>query len=152
MSEFRRRGGWWVAAQVGLLAGFIAALRLRRDLPDAVAVAGWSIAIAGAAMALAGLLTLGPSLTPYPEPLEQGRLVERGIYRLVRHPIYGGIGVAALGFAVGQGSVLAALVALVLVVFFRVKAYGEEQRLLAAYPGYAAYRSRVRRALVPWLL
>lgn len=152
MAEFVRRGGWWVAAQVGLFAAFLASLQLQRDLPNAVAAAGWAMAIGGAAMAVAGLLTLGPNLTPYPEPLEAGRLVERGIYRLVRHPIYGGLAVGALGLAVAQGSILAGLIALVLTGFFRVKAHGEEQRLLAAYPGYAAYRSRVRSALVPWIL
>ena len=78
--------------------------------------------------------------------------MEHGIYRIVRHPIYGGIAVGAVGGGVAAGSAAAALVGVVLFGFFAVKAHREERRLEATYPAYGEYRRRVRAMLVPWLV
>ena len=152
MGSFVARGGLWVAAQVGLLVALVYALRLRLDVPTAVAMVGWVLVAAGAGLGAGGLITLGPNLTPYPEPVHRGQLVERGAYRLVRHPIYGGICIGAAGLAIIRGSLTAAGVVAVMLAFFRYKARSEETRLEAAYPGYAEYRTRVRAMLVPGLL
>lgn len=152
VGDFARRGGWWVAAQVGIFAGYVLAMSRQADVPPAVQGVGWALAIVGAAAALGGLVTLGPNLTPYPEPLTGAELIERGVYRLVRHPIYAGLCVGAAGLALARGSIAALVVALGLLVFFRVKAQGEELRLETAYPGYASYRERVRFMLIPWVL
>lgn len=151
VSEFARRGGWWVVAQVAIFAGFVWSLGLRAEFPAVLRIVGWALAGAGAALAVGGLMALGPSLTPYPEPLPTGRLIGRGPYRLVRHPIYGGLCLGAVGLALGAASVAALGVALGLLGFFRWKAHREEQRLLAAYPDYAAYRTQTPRMLLPWL-
>ncbi len=48
---------------------------------------------------LAGVVSLGSSLTPFPKPSERSTLRGRGAYRLVRHPIYGGLLLVALGWS-----------------------------------------------------
>ncbi len=151
MDGFLARGGAWVAAQIVLFAAFLWALRLTIELPAVVAVLGWLMTAAGVGLTVGGLATLGPNLTPYPEPLTAGSLVERGVYRLVRHPIYGGLCIAAIGLALGRGSPAALAIGIVLLLFFGFKAEGEERRLAAAYPGYTEYQARVRARLVPWL-
>lgn len=151
MSEFARRGGWWVAAQLVLFAAFVLALRVNGDPPAWLGIVGWLVTLLGVALIAGGLLTLGPNLTPYPEPVPTGRLVERGVYRIVRHPIYGGLCIGAVGLAVGRASIPALAVSAVMLVFFRRKARGEERRLAAAYAEYAGYQRRVRAVLIPWL-
>jgi protein-S-isoprenylcysteine O-methyltransferase Ste14 len=41
-------------------------------------------------MVVVGSRHLGPSLTPFPAPLPGASLRQDGLYRVVRHPIYGG--------------------------------------------------------------
>ncbi len=106
----------------------------------------------GAGMILAGLGLLGirDSLTAVPRPVDGGRLVEHGVYRVVRHPIYAGIIAAAVGWALAAASPAALLVAAGMGVFFDLKTRLEEAWLLEAYPAYASYQRRVRK-LIPLL-
>jgi protein-S-isoprenylcysteine O-methyltransferase Ste14 len=93
--------------------------------------------------------TLGSSLTPYPSP--RGKHLERGPYRFVRHPMYGGGVVLAVGVALASSPVALAP-ALALVPFFLFKARYEERLLGEFDPGYREYLSRVRKRFFPGLL
>jgi protein-S-isoprenylcysteine O-methyltransferase Ste14 len=77
------------------------------------------------------------------------RVVMSGPYGLVRHPIYTGILVAALGTALARDSVLGALGFGLMTLGFVLK-YRDEERLLTEHLGdaYRSYRQRVP-ALVP---
>ena len=78
--------------------------------------------------------------------LKQGHtLVRGGPYALVRHPIYAGLIIGALGWALLTNSLAALALAVVLLVFFDIKARREERQLAARFPGYAAYQRRVRK-------
>jgi protein-S-isoprenylcysteine O-methyltransferase Ste14 len=78
-------------------------------------------------------------------PRDHAGLIETGAFRLVRHPIYGGFILAALGWAIVQASIIAATLAAVLAGFFRLKSAREEAWLETRFPGYAAYRRRTPR-------
>jgi protein-S-isoprenylcysteine O-methyltransferase Ste14 len=106
--------------------------------------------LGGALLAARGLLDLGRNLTPVPRPRDDAQLVETGIYALVRHPIYGGIIVAAVGWGALSASPAALLLAGLLAVFFDLKSRREEAWLAAHYTGYLTYVSRTRR-FIPWL-
>jgi protein-S-isoprenylcysteine O-methyltransferase Ste14 len=101
--------------------------------------------VAGFALATAGLLGLGRNLSPLPHPRDDATLVEGGVYGLVRHPIYAGLIMGALGWALLTNSLLALGLAVLLLVFFDVKSRREERALLARFPAYADYRRRVRK-------
>lgn len=146
------RGEGWVVLQ-GLLLAAEAAAGLAGpawDGPARVAstVAGLALAAAGGALAVAGLRDLGEALTPLPHPRADADLVAHGAYRLVRHPIYGGLVLGATGFGLLTASPAALGGAAVLLGFFTLKSMREEAWLVARHPGYAAYR-RGRRRLVP---
>ncbi len=113
-------------------------------------VAGAALIAAGGLLALRGVLDLGDSLTVVPRPRDRARLVERGSYALVRHPIYGGLVVAAVGWGLATASPVAVLAGVVLGAFFDLKSRREEGWLEERYAGYATYRARTRR-LIPWL-
>lgn len=60
--------------------------------------AGVLIGGAGLLLGLAGLGSLGrKNLSPFPHPKRGATLVEDGVYAMVRHPIYGGVSLGALG-------------------------------------------------------
>ena len=117
------RGEWYVVAQVALF---------------------------GAALNVAGVRRLGPNLTPLPYPKDGSVLVEIGPYALVRHPIYSGLIIAALGWALVVHGLLTLAYALVLFAFFDVKSRREERWLCEKFPEYGGYQGRVRK-LLPWL-
>jgi len=80
-----------------------------------------------------------------PEATQGARLVEVGLYKRIRHPIYTGVLLAAFGSALGHGHVLAWGMALVILAFFWTKSRFEESLLRQAYPGYADYMTRTGR-------
>jgi len=106
--------------------------------------------LAGALLAGAGTLSLGRNLTPLPHPKEGARLVETGAYRLVRHPIYGGIVLLAYGWGLCARSWLPLGYATLVFIFLDLKSRREERWLIEKYSGYAGYRKRTRK-LIPFI-
>jgi protein-S-isoprenylcysteine O-methyltransferase Ste14 len=93
---------------------------------------------------------LGRSLTPFPRPVAEGRLVEDGPYRYVRHPVYSGGLVLFIGVALAY-SPLILVPSAAIAVTWSLKVQVEERFLRGAYPGYDAYAARTRYRLVPFV-
>lgn len=83
-----------------------------------------------------------------PRPSDHADLRTGGVYQIVRHPIYGGSMLVALGWSLLSSPVTVAATA-VLVALFEAKARLEETMLVARYPEYERYRRRVRWRFVP---
>jgi protein-S-isoprenylcysteine O-methyltransferase Ste14 len=113
-------------------------------------IAGAALTSFGVGLIAAGILGLRLQLTAFPKPVSNGRLLEGGAFGLVRHPMYGGAVVAALGWGLATASPMALASGLVLLVFFDLKSRREEAWLGERFEGYEAYRKRTRR-LIPWL-
>lgn len=111
---------------------------------------GVLLLVVGLLFAGAGAWPHGSRLTPFACPKTGSILLERGAYKLVRHPIYSGLCCAALGWALLQRGWLTLGCALLLCLLFDRKATLEERWLLQSFPGYSAYRRRVRK-LIPFL-
>lgn len=79
--------------------------------------------------------------------LEQGhRLATRGAFRFLRHPIYMGLNLLALGTAIWIPTAIVWLGAVLMVVGSELRARTEERVLATAFgAAYEAYRSRTRR-------
>ncbi len=151
------RGEWYVVAQMVLFA--LIALGpgwfdVRPDLPDGVRTAaqvtGLFLGGAGLLLALAGLIGLGDNLSPLPHPKDDAHLVQTGAYGVVRHPIYSGLIVGAVGWALIHTSVMTLIYAAVLFIFFDIKSRREERWLAGKFPEYAGYQQRVRK-LIPFI-
>ena len=146
------RGGGWVAGQltIGAIAAALgfAGPRWPASARWPLVLAGVALAILGAAMLLAGGAGLGPSLTPFPRPKDDASLTEHGVYRFVRHPMYAGAILMSLGWSLGTRP-LAVAAGVALAVLFELKSRREEDWLVERYPGYPAYRARVRWRFVP---
>lgn len=148
------RGEGWVAIQ-GLLLVVTAVAGLlgpswTGSIRVATSVTGICLITGGGVLAIRGLRDLRDALTPLPYPRADAELVETGVYRLVRHPIYGGLVLAAVGWGLLMASPAALVAAVVLWGFFELKSRREEAWLEGRFAGYAAYRARTRR-LIPWI-
>lgn len=148
------RGEGWFALQLVLFV-LIAAAGFAGPAwdgpPRIVAAAVGALLVGGGGvLATRGVLDLRENLTVFPRPIEGARLVDTGAYALVRHPIYGGIVTAGIGWGLATASLLALAGAALLAIFFDLKSRREEAWLAEELPGYERYRRRTRR-LLPWL-
>lgn len=151
------RGEGWVAIQALLFAaigiiGVATPGRWTEPIGTMAAAGGWVLIAAGAGLTSAALavLRLGDALTAVPRPRDEARLVDTGPYRLVRHPVYGGIILAAVGWGLVRASLPTIAGAAILFAFFDLKRRREEAWLRDHFAGYAAYAARTRR-MIPWL-
>ena len=134
------------AAQIVLLAVFAAILLWNPGAPlfasPAAAMAGNALGIAGLVVIAMGFLALRGNIQIAPHTKPGAHLVEEGIYRVLRHPIYTGIAACVVGLWLREPTLAAGIAAIVVIGFLGVKRRVEERFLLAAYPGYAPYRER----------
>ncbi len=139
--------------QVILLGLILLAPILSHEMPVGntfFRLAGVLSGLAGLAVGGLSLVHLGSNLTVFPRPLDNGALTQRGVYGLVRHPMYLGVCLTALGWSLFLTSPLATALTIALGLFFDRKASREEIWLQQKYADYAAYRQRVHK-LIPWV-
>jgi protein-S-isoprenylcysteine O-methyltransferase Ste14 len=106
---------------------------------------GYLLIVIGTGWAVWSVRFLGRSISV----IAQARtVVDRGPYRVVRHPLYVGELVSALGVAIVVGTVWALFAWVALCLLEAYRALREEQVLLRALPGYGSYRARTA-ALLP---
>jgi protein-S-isoprenylcysteine O-methyltransferase Ste14 len=103
------------------------------------------LGFAGAMIAVLGVVSLGPALTASPIPREHAPLATRGVYGLIRNPIYTGLMTGGLGLALFGASVWHILAWVALVLLLAIKARWEERMLILAHPDYRGYGARVGR-------
>jgi protein-S-isoprenylcysteine O-methyltransferase Ste14 len=120
------------------------------SLASFLAVLGIILAVLGAVLFVLGALALGRSFTAFPRPKERSEFRQGGIYRSVRHPIYGGVLVVALGWSLAE-SPLALIPTALLAILFDLKARREEAWLVERYPAYDGYRRSTPHRLIPFV-
>jgi protein-S-isoprenylcysteine O-methyltransferase Ste14 len=103
-------------------------------------------------VASAAFLAIGSSFRIQPEPRPGASLVDRGIYRYLRHPMYTAVVLFAATLFLLKGTLLAGATAAAVIVFHFIKAQREEILLLGRYGGYAEYMARTWGIIpgIPW--
>ena len=121
----------------------------RTVLSDSIGVA---ICALGSLLAIWSRRTLGAEWSQDVELKQGHKLVERGPYSVMRHPIYAGHLLLGLGTAIASGRLVAFAGLVSFVVGFWIKLTQEERLLLRSFPDeYPAYKARVK-ALIPFVL
>ena len=154
---FTERGGWWVVGQLALLGLYVLGLLGTDSVSEGVGLGfaqGSGLALMGVALVI-GVWSLGlirRSLSLFPAPTSHARLIRKGPFRLVRHPIYLAVVLGTIGLALAVLNPAVLVVALVFVPFFMAKSGHEEDLLMERFPEYREYRSMVPYRLIPWVL
>ncbi len=144
---FVQRGGLWVLGQGALLCVVAAGGIIYRQQWQSLAptLLGAGLLLIAGGCGLSGAVALGKNLTPFPKPAANSRLVQSGVYALMRHPLYTAVFCGSAGWALVWQSWPALLAALALGPLLDVKARREERWLRQQFPEYAGYERRVRR-------
>lgn len=128
------------------LLNVVAYLPVDDTTSTAALLASSAVVIVGTLFTIWSLATLGRNFGIFPEV--RG-LVTRGPYRLVRHPVYLGEGISALGLLLAKPHPLIVLIFALFVALQYGRTIYEERALRAAFPDdYPAYARRVPR-LIP---
>lgn len=138
----RSRGYFYVAIQFLLIALLLTAPRQPEPygpLSSFLGVLGLAAIGLGALILVTSFFRLGRSLTANPVPKADGVLVTSGLYSRVRHPIYFGLLVLALGVVLDAGWWPQIIIALMLYLLLNIKAQFEENLLQNKYPEYKQY-------------
>jgi protein-S-isoprenylcysteine O-methyltransferase Ste14 len=110
-------------------------------------ILGNTVAVVSVIIIVYSLLSLGRNIGFVPA---QRRVVTRGAYRFVRHPIYTGTFVSLLAFVLRAFSALNVTLAVALVALLMLRGVIEEH-FLRENAGYAAYLKEVRWRWFPGL-
>lgn len=138
--------------KVSALAGTFAALTLAflplADLSPAWRIVSISLGLGGCLLSILALFWLGRSFSVM---ADARRLVTRGPYSIVRHPLYLSEEIATIGIMIGCISTAAvAIVAAHFAIQVR-RMFNEERVLRRAFPEYAAYAAETPM-IVPRLM
>ena len=117
------------------------------ELSNQLYLACTVLAVAGTVFALYSALNLGRSISMMSEAR---RLVSRGPYALVRHPLYLGEGIVLAGLTVQFFSLSAVLIFMLQCACQIIRMNNEEQVLLRTFPQYRNYMARTAR-LIPYV-
>lgn len=141
-----RAGDAAVAAQMTALAGLAWPGRARWRLPPVVTAGAAGLVLAGGALGAATARQHGAALTPRVAPPGAARLLVDGPYRWSRHPMYGGLLLAASGVAVLRRRPEPLVALAVLAAVLHVKTGLEERALRERFgEAYDRYAARVPR-------
>ena len=151
-NSFIQRGGWWVVGQsLFIIAVLLCGWLGRDEMPGRIwLICGTVCLTFSSIVGIAGVASLGRNLTPLPRPLKNTKLVQNGIYRFMRHPLYTAVMTASVGWSLLRASWLALAFAFGLAAFLDAKARREESWLRHQFLEYQEYEKRVRK-FMPWI-
>lgn len=125
-------------------------IRIRFRAPSTfLDIAGFVITLAGIGFAVWARFALKGNWSSAVTVKQDHELVQRGPYAIVRHPIYAGFSLAALGTAITIGELRGLIGVVLSVIAWRMK-WGVEEVYMSEQFGeqYAGYKRRVK-AIVP---
>ena len=151
-----------LAWRFSALAAMLVVLLASRQFPEyfrhplrppraAWAYIGLALTAAGLGFTMWARRALGTNWRALPGLKKDHELIERGPYRLVRHPIYTGLLLAIFGTCLAGGRVWNLSVVVIAALLLIVKLKAEEALLTRRFPdAYPQYQRRVK-AIIPFL-
>lgn len=103
--------------------------------------------LGGALCAVLGVVNLGSSFSPLPVAREENALVQTGIFKFIRHPLYAGLLMLSAGLSILSGNEFRLLMTGVLWWLIEETIRGEEKELEDLHPEYAEYKTKVGKLL-----
>jgi protein-S-isoprenylcysteine O-methyltransferase Ste14 len=117
------------------------------------------VSLFGLALYVAGwwIMTLAMKVNPFAVPVvrlqeeRHQRVIDTGVYAVMRHPMYTGFVPMVVGPALWLQSYVAALLAIVPIAVLAARSVFEERFLKRELRGYEAYTKKVRYRLIPFV-
>jgi len=144
-----RNKQWFIVQTALLLLILFSPFRIELHLSLSMRYLGLLFFAIGMCPAIYATLSLRENLKPSPKPRAGGYLVTSGLYRIVRHPTYAGILLAASGISLWMSDLLRAKLTLVLFILLDAKTRIEEKWLEKMYSEYVAYKKQVTKEFFP---
>ncbi len=106
-----------------------------------------SVSIIGGIILTVALLQLNTNLSPFPTPKSNSELIQVGLYKYIRHPIYTGILFMLFGYGIYLNSSSKIIISIILLLLFFYKSSYEEKLLQKKYFDYPKYKKKTGRFL-----
>ena len=143
----QKKDYWLVVIQFFLFGIFFLPISTNYSSLIILKYGGLVFFILGLIVVFISLFNLDKSLTAYPTPKLDGKLISTGFYKLVRHPIYSGLILIFLGYALYRESWYKIIISFILIVLFHFKTIYEEKKLTEKYPDYTEYKKNTGKFL-----
>lgn len=99
---------------------------------------------------LTSAATLGQKITPLPAPAKKARLVNKGIYSLIRHPMYVFLTLLAVGYCLYFAAFYSLILCVFLIIYFELKTRREERYLRERFAEYSEYSQKTKK-FIPFI-
>ncbi|WP_026525227.1 methyltransferase family protein [Butyrivibrio sp. MB2005] len=119
-------------------------------LPNWIAYAATAVFLLGYLL-YAEVLRENAYLSRIVEVQENQKVIDTGLYGIVRHPMYSSTLLLFLSMPLVLGSVISFVIMLVYIPIIAKRIRNEEQVLEQGLAGYSDYRKRVKHKLIPWI-
>ncbi|MGV0718005.1 isoprenylcysteine carboxylmethyltransferase family protein [Mycolicibacterium sp. XJ662] len=142
--------GWYVSLAAMVLVSTLDHRFGWSEVPAAISIAGAVLVAIG--LGVTSLVVIQNSFAASTVQVESDqKLVDTGLYGLVRHPMYTGNVITILGFPLALGSYWGLLAVLPGVLMLVLRIGDEEKMLIDELDGYREYAQKARYRLVPLL-
>ena len=93
---------------------------------------------------LVAIKDLGRNLSPFPRPIKNSNLVNKGIYRFTRHPMYYSLIFISFGVFITKLSIYYLFLTTSLILIIKFKIALEEKYLKNKFKNYLIYKNEVK--------
>ena len=93
---------------------------------------------------LVSIKDLGRNLTPFPRPIHNSKLVTKGIYRFMRHPMYYSLIFISFGVFITKLSIYYLFLTISLALIIKLKIALEEKYLMNKFKNYLLFKNEVK--------
>ena len=93
---------------------------------------------------LVAIKDLGRNLSPFPRPIDNSKLVTKGIYRFTRHPMYYSLIFISFGVFITKLSIYYLFLSISLILIIKFKIDLEEKYLKNKFKNYLFYKNEVK--------
>jgi len=93
---------------------------------------------------LVSIKDLGRNLSPFPRPINNSKLVTKGIYRFTRHPMYYSLMFISIGVFIIKLSIYYLFLTISLALIIKFKIALEEKYLINKFKNYLLYKNEVK--------
>ena len=105
---------------------------------------GFLIIIIAFIILFLAIIDLGRNLSPFPRPINNSKLVTKGIYRFTRHPMYYSLIFISFGVFITKLSIYYLFLSISLALIIKFKISLEEQYLNNKFKNYLLYKNEVK--------